>query len=308
MTALRPALDDYLATRRAMGYKLVVEGRILGQFVTHLEAVGAGHLTVADALVWAKQPAEAKQVWWAARLAAVRGFARYLRAIDPATEVPPVGLIPEPGHRAAPYIYSGEEIAALVQAAGRLSRPHRADTYQVLIGLLSVTGMRVGEVVRLDRADVDLRQGLLTVRNSKFGKSRQLPVHPTTVEALTDYARRRDERQPRPRSPSFFTSTTRTRLLRDNVSTVFPLLVRDAGISAPEGRRAPRTHDLRHTFAVRTLIDWYRQGVDVSPRLPVLSTYLGHVDPSTTYWYLTGVPELFGLITERMDSGLAVDR
>jgi integrase len=179
-----------------------------------------------------------------------------------------------------------------------------------LIGLVAVTGIREGEAVRLDRDDVDLSQGLLAVRDSKFGKSRQIPIHSSTVSALAEYAARRDTRRYRPDgrpnrhgpSAAFFTSTTGTRLLRDNVATIFPRLVRDAGLASAGHGRPPRLHDLRHSFAVNTLIGWYRQGVDVEPRLPLLSTWLGHVHPKSTFWYLTAVPELLELIVDRLDA------
>ncbi len=161
--------------------------------------------------------------------------------------------------------------------------------------------MRIGEVVRLDQDDVDFDQGLLTIRNSKFGKSRELPLHPSTLYALGAYAERRDERHPKPKGRWFFTSSTGTRLLRDNVSTVFGCIVRDATLKWPEGIRLPRAHDLRHTFAVRCVMTWHRSGVDVERRLPVLSTWLGHVAPATTYWYLSGVPELLELVSARLD-------
>jgi integrase/recombinase XerD len=302
MTGFAAAAADYLATRRAMGYKLAYQGQMVRQFAAYLEGAGAEHLTVGHALSWAKQPADAAPVWWAVRLGTARGFARYLSALDPATEIPPAGLLPEPSHRIVPYIYSDQDIAALRQAAGRLSPEHRADTYQTLIGLLAVTGMRVGEIVRLDRDDVDLGEGLLTIRNTKFGKSRQLPLHPTTVEALAGYARRRDQRRPRPKSPSFFTSAIGTRLLRDNVCTVFPRLVRETGLTSPNRLRPPRLHDLRHSFAVRSVIGWYRDGADVERRLPLLSTWLGHTEPKHTYWYLSAVPELLELIADRIDA------
>lgn len=308
MTDFCSAAADYLATRRAMGYKLTCQGQMLGQFAAYLDASGAEHLTIAHALSWAKQPADAAPVWWAARLGTVRAFARYLSALDPATEVPPAGLLPEPSHRIVPYIYSDADIARLLEAAGRLSPEHRADTYQTLIGLVAVTGMRVGEAVRLDHDDVDLDEGLLTIRNTKFGKSRQLPLHPTSVAAVAAYARRRDERRPRPKTPSFFTSTIGTRLLRDNVSTVFPRLVRDTGLTSPNRLRPPRLHDMRHSFAVRSVIGWYQQGFDVERRLPLLSTWLGHVAPSSTYWYLSAVPELLELIADRLDAITEVGR
>ncbi|HEX3827870.1 MAG TPA: tyrosine-type recombinase/integrase [Sporichthyaceae bacterium] len=270
MTDYAAAAVDYLLTRRAMGYKLAYQARMLEQFVAYLNAAGAEHLTVRHAVEWAKQPPDAARVWWAVRLSTVRAFARYLSALDPATEIPPPGLIPAPSHRVVPYIYTEQDIAELLTAADRLPTAHRADTYRTLIGLVAVTGMREGEAVRLDRADVDLEQGLLTIRDSKFGKSRQIPVHDSTVEALAGYAARRDARRPdgratrhAPNRASFFTSTTGTRLLPDNVSTVFGCLVRDAGLVG-SGRRRPRLHDLRHSFAVRTLISWYWQGLDVN--------------------------------------------
>lgn len=308
MTDFRSAATDYLSTRRAMGYKLTNQAPILDQFVTYLEGVGAEHLTISHALSWAKQPSAAAQVWWAARLGTARSFARFLSALDPATEIPPTGLLPEPSHRIVPYIYTDDDIDLLLAAAGRLAPEHRSDTYQTLIALLAVTGMRVGEAVRLDRDDVDFNEGLLTIRNSKFGKSRQLPLHTTSVEALVAYAHRRDERRPQPRTSSFFTSTVGTPLLRDNVSTVFPRLVRETGLRSPNRSRPPRLHDLRHSFAVKCVIGWYRDDLDVEERMPQLSTYLGHVAPSSTYWYLSGVPELLGIIADRLDATTEVTR
>jgi integrase/recombinase XerD len=302
MSAFSSAAADYLATRRAMGYKLAVQGQVLGRFVTYLEATGAEHLTIAHSLSWAKQPSGGSPCWWAFRLGVVRSFARYLRALDPSTEVPPAGLLPEPSHRILPYIYSDVDLAHILEAAGRLTPEHRADTYKTLIGLMAVTGMRVGEAIRLDRDDVDVDQALLTIRNTKFGKSRQLPLHSSTVEALVAYGRRRDERRARPKAPSFFTSTIGTRVLRDNVCTVFPRLVREVGLVSPHVRRRPRLHDLRHTFAVRCVIGWYRKGLDVERQMPLLSTYLGHVAPTTTYWYLSAVPELLEIVADRLDA------
>lgn len=302
MTGFAAAAHDYVATRRAMGYKFSYQGQMVAQFAAYLDDLGAERLTIADALSWATKPAAAAPVWWAVRLSTARGFARYLSAFDPATEVPPVGLLPEPSHRAVPYIYSDTDIARLRKVAGRLSPEHRADTYQTLIALIAVTGMRVGEAVRLDHGDVDLEQGLLTIRNTKFGKSRELPLHPSTVKALAAYANRRDERRPKAKSPSFLTSSIGTRLLRDNVCTVFPRLVREAGLRSENRSRPPRLHDLRHSFAVKTLLGWYRSGLDVERRLPLLSTWLGHATPKDTYWYLSGVPELMELVAERIDA------
>ena len=178
MTGYRAAAEDYLVTRRAMGYKLAYQGQMLAQFAAWLDDVGAEHLTISLALSWAKQPSDAARSWWAVRLSTVRGFARYLSALDPDTEIPPAGMIATGSHRIVPYIYSEPDIARLLKAAGRLGDVHRADTYQTLIGLVAVTGMRAGETVRLDRNDVDLEQGLLTIRDSKYGKSRQIRCTP----------------------------------------------------------------------------------------------------------------------------------
>jgi integrase len=276
---------------------------MVDQFAAYLAGVGAEHLTIVHALSWAKQPAGAAPAWWAVRLGTARGFARYLSAFDPATEVPPVGLLPGPSHRAVPYIYSDEDIARVREAAGRLCPEHRADTYQTLIALVAVTGMRAGEPVRLDRDDIDFDQGLLTIRDTKFGKSRQLPLHPSTVAALASYAQRRDQRRPKAKSASFFTSATGTRLLRDNVSTVFPRLVREAGLRSGNRPRPPRLHDLRHSFAVKTIISWHREGADVERRLPLLCTWLGHASPRDSYWYLSAVPELLELVVDRVEAG-----
>jgi len=303
MTDFASAAAEYLATRRAMGYKFD-HGPLVGQFATYLDEVGAEHLTIAHALTWAKQPAAATPAWCAARLSTARGFARYLSAFDPATEVPPVGLLPAPNHRAAgPYIYSEEDVARVREAAGRLRPEHRADTYQTLIALVAVTGMRAGEPVRLDCDDVDFEEGLVTIRNTKFGKSRQLPLHQSTVEALAAYAERRDQSRPKAQFPSFFTSSTGTRLLRANVSSVFARLVREAGLGSTNRSRPPRLHDLRHSFAVKTMISWYRRGLDVEQRLPLLSTWLGHSSPRDTYWYLSAVPELLELVVDRVEAG-----
>lgn len=302
------AAADYLATRRALGYKLFQQGQMLGQFVEYLEGVRAEHITLSHALAWARQPADASPVWWSAKLCVIRGFARYMLPLDARTEIPPVGLWREPSHRIVPYIYSDDDIARLLTAAGQLCPPWRAHTYQTLISLLAVTGMRVGEAVQLDNADLDWDQGLLTIRDTKFGKSRQLPLHSSTVDALRAYSQRRNQRPRRPKGPSFFVSSIGTRLIRDNATAVFTHLVNHAGLTWSSPHRRPRLHDLRHSFAVKTLIGWYRAGLDAQQRLPLLSTYLGHTGPAATYWYLSGVPELLELAAERLEEGWKVPR
>lgn len=302
MTDFASAAADYLSTRRALGYQLSQQGQLLIQFVAYLDAVYAAHLTMEHAVAWAKLPADADPVWWHARLGVVRGFARYLRAIDPGTEVPPACLLPDRNHRLVPYIYDDDDLRRLLLAAGRLSSPPRADTYQTVIALLAVTGMRIGEAIRLDQIDLDWSQGLLTIRHSKYGKSRQLPLQPTTIDALRGYNRRRNARHFRTESPSFFVSTVGSRLIPRNAMAVFAQLVCDAKLDWSGRHRPPRLHDLRHSFAVRTLIGWYREGLSVEERLPLLSTYLGHIGPASTYYYLTAVPELLALAVARLES------
>lgn len=296
---LHTALADYLATRRALGFKLTRTGALLAQFVAMLDARGCTSVTTAAALAWAAQPPEASPRWWATRLAAVRGFAQYLQTIDPRTEVPPLGAFPARRARPVPYVYSAADVAAVLAATDTLCSPLKTATYKTLIGLLSVTGMRVGEAVALDNRDVDRHRAVLVIRKAKFGKSREVPLHRSSLQALERYRRDRDRLRPHRRSPSFFVSTRGTRLIYNNVHETFLRLIYAAGL----GRRQPRPtlHDLRHTFAIQTVLGWYREGQDVEARLPLLSTYLGHVGPSSTYWYLTAVPELLEAATARLE-------
>ena len=277
MSALRDTAEDYLAIRRACGYAMRQEGRMLASYLDHLERAGA--VTVETALAWATEPSQADPSWWAKRLTVVRGFARYLATIDDDSEVPPDGLLPHHSRRRTPYLYSPAQIAALMDAAGRLAHPLRAATFATVIGLMACTGLRTGEAMRLDRGYVDLDDNLLTVRNSKHGKSRLVPLHPSTSTELRGYAARRDELCPRPASPAFFLSGAGTRLNHTNASSTFAGLRAAAGVAAPAGRRPPRLTDLRHSFAVATLVTWYADGADVPARLPALSTYLGHSSP-----------------------------
>jgi integrase/recombinase XerD len=305
MSTMRQAAEDYVALRRAMGFKLDKPGRLVLQFADHLDRLGTRQLTIDTALAWARQPTHADPSWWAYRLSAVRGFAAYLHPRLPGTQVPPADLFPLRTKRATPYLYSAEDIAALMTAARRLHTPLVAVTYETLIGLLAVTGLRIGESLNLDRADIDLTAGMLTVVNGKFGKSRQVPLHPTTIERLRFYAGRRDELVPTPRATTFFLSTAGTRLSDCRVESTFRSLVRATGLQPRSARCRPRLHDLRHSFAVNTVLDWYRDGGDVQARMPLLSTYLGHVDPSATYWYLSAAPELMALACARLEDAEA---
>ena len=306
MTAhtLAPAAQEYLAMRRSLGYKLRPQGRLLLEFVGYLHDIGADTITTEAAVAWATQPSGADPIWWQRRLSVVRCFARHLKTLDPACQIPPTDLLPVRYQRKAPHLYSSAEIAALVHAAGLLAAPLPAATYQALISLLAVSGLRVGEAVGLDHGEVDLDAGLLIVVNGKFGKSRQVPLHPSTVAMLRGYCARRDRLCPTPATRGFFVSTTGTRLLVGGVDRVFTQLLALAGIPTPPGRRRPRVHDLRHSFAVATLLDWYRHGVDVHARLPVLSAFLGHVAPASTWWYLHAAPELLALAAQRLDTSL----
>jgi integrase/recombinase XerD len=302
MSTLRHHADDYLQLRRALGHKMNHAAWLLPRFVAYLEAAGAETVTIEAALAWAQSsahdPAPAAR---AQRLAVAGGFARYLLGIDPRTEVPPASLLPYPHRRRPPFIFSPHDLAALMVEARQLRPRLRSATYETLIGLLAATGMRVGEAFRLDRADVDLAESVLMIRMSKFRKSREVLLHASTVEALARYASLRDQLQPRPRAASFFVSIRGTRLLYSPVFQTFHRLVDAAGVGAGSPQ-APRIHDLRHSFAVRTLVGWYRDGKDVQAFLPRLSTYLGHRDPHSTYWYLSAAPELLALAAARLEA------
>ncbi len=305
MTALRQALADYLAVRRVLGYRLVRSEKLLAQFLTYVEQHGEDHLTTGTALAWATLPPDADRSWAAARLSVVRRFAAHLRGIDPATEVPPVDLLPGRTCRATPYLYSEQDIAALLTAAGTLHTPHRVATYRTLIALLAVTGMRVGKAISLDRDDLDAVNGLLVIRNGKFGKSRELPLHSSTVTALGEYLCRGDRPYRSPNMLALFVSTAGTRLLYTNVQPTFRRLACKAGLKPRSASCRPRLHDMRHGFAIRTIMDGFRDGGgDPGARLALLSTYLGHADPGKTYWYLSAAPELLELAGERLEHHL----
>lgn len=301
---LQAALDEYLAVRRSLGFKLHADGRMLSDFVRFAERRGSSFITVDLALEWATQPRGCQPVHWARRLSMVRIFARYCAGLDPRTQVPPQGLLPGRFHRKSPHIYSDREISRLVEAARHLRSPTglRAAMYSTLFGLLAVTGMRLGEAMVLDRDDVNLTQGVLTIRQGKFGKARLLPLHPSTRDALEKYARVRDRVHPHPRSRTFFVFESGDRLKTCSVRYMFVYLSRRIGLRGPTERRGPRLHDLRHTFASRTLLGWYRAGLDVEKHLPRLSAYLGHAHVTDTYWYLSAVPELLRLATRRLES------
>jgi integrase/recombinase XerD len=302
MSTLSQIADDYLQLRHALGHKLGDAGRLLPRLVAYLEATGAETITLEAALAWAQQPdLQSDSTIWARRMTVARGFARHLAGIDPRTQVPPIGMLPYHKRRRIPYLYSSADVTALMtQARLTIPSPLRAATFETMIGMLAVTGMRIGEAIRLDRSDIDWDQSLAVVRASKFGKSRALPLRTSTVEALADYAQRRDQLQPLPKTASFFVTITGKRLHYGDVQFMFQVLISGAGIGVGSPVR-PRIHDLRHSFAVRTLVDWYRNGENVQTRLAWLATYMGHRDPRFTYWYLSASPELLALAASRLD-------
>lgn len=305
MTPLRHALTDYLAMRRALGYQLARAEKLLGQFLTYLEDLGETQVRTDTALAWATQPTGTNPSGWACqRLTVVRGFAAHLHTIDPATEIPPADLLRWRARRATPYLYTNEEVAGLIAAAATLRTSHRVATYQTLIGLLVVTGMRVGEAIALDRDDFDVDHGVLIVRRGKFGKSRELPLHTSAVTAVDQYLHRDDRPRPAARTSALLVSTAGTRLLVCNVQQTFRTVVRRAGLKPHSAACRPRLHDVRHRFAVCTFLDAAQQGQDADARLSLLSTYLGHVDPKYTYWYLSAAPELLQLAGDRLQRHL----
>ena len=306
MNSLYQQVEDYLSVRRALGFKLVAHGNLLVDFVDQLDQTGTPALTIEAALAWATKPQGVQPYRWKQRLTVIRGFAIYLNALDPATEVPPADLLAYRRQRPTPYLFSDADIAALLAAAGDLGNAPRAATYRTLFGLIAATGMRCGEALALDRDDVDLDTGVLTIRLTKFNKSRRVPLHRSTLAAVRGHLDERDRLYPRPVQPSLFVSTTGTRLADRRVRAVFADLVDQSGLKPRFGSGRPTIHSLRHSFAVATLLDWYRDGADVASRMPLLSAYLGHVSPASTYWYLQATPELLSLAAQRLEAPVGV--
>lgn len=289
-------LEDYLRVRRALGFKLNEDGHLLGQLVAHVEAAGGTTITSELAIGWARLPERVHPNQWAKRLRVARGFAAYLQTIDPATEIPPPDVFPSRRQRATPYLFSEQDICRILQEARRLSRPLCATGYEALLGLLAVSGMRVGEAISLERKDVDLDAGVITIRHAKHDRVRLVPLHPTTTEALRHYASERDRLCLHPRSPAFFLSSAGTAVHKTSLGVTFRAITTRIGLRTETVR--PRIHDLRHRFAVQTLIDWQRSGIKIDEHIATLSTYLGHVSPADTYWYMSASPELMALAAE----------
>ena len=306
MKMLNKAVDDFFELRRGLGFKLERNESRVRQFLVFLRNKKTTRITANLALQFATQPPELAAHTKFNRLAAVRDFARYYRTLDPATEIPPLGLLPTGARRIPPYLYSKAEIRQILKAAKNYPSPHRfhAWTYYCVLGLLAVTGMRVSEVLNLPLQSVDWSRRYLTIHHAKFGKSRLVPLHRSTLKVLASYMKHRKRffaQRPHLPSSHFFVTSHGTRLGHRHLTTVFHGISRKIGLRAPGDRRGPRLHDLRHRFAVETLLRWYRQGQPVDARLPVLSTYLGHTNVSGTYWYLSCTPELMVAAGRRVE-------
>jgi integrase/recombinase XerD len=307
MNTLRQAVQEYLSLRRSLGFKLQDAGKGLLDFVTFMEQHHASYITQALALAWAQQPSNVQPAHWAQRLSFVRGFARHRSATDLRTQIPPAGLLPFQPKRARPYLYSDAEIRSLLRAA--LNMPCRFErselrpwTYHCLFGLLSVSGLRLGEARNLELQDVDLKAAVLTIRGAKFGKSRLVPLHASTCKVLADYiARRQRHWAARPVSSYVFVSTWGNRLDSGDIHRTFYALSRQIGLRGAADSHRPRLHDIRHVFATNTLVNWYKSDQDPERRLPILSAYLGHVHVADTQWYLSGSPELMREAMRRLE-------
>lgn len=297
--------EEYLAMRRKLGYAMKIEGAELIRFAQYADRAGHhGPLTTELAVRWAKAPEKADSLYWARRLDIVRRFAKHRLLFDLQTEIPPEGLLGPSYRRKAPHIYTKEEIESLLLAASKLGpagglRPH---TYVALFGMLATTGMRISEALSLNRQNVDLQSGVLTIRLGKFKKSRLIPMHDTTTNALRAYSLRRDQYHPHPTSDAFFLTEFGTRLKYWRSLMTFLSISKKLRWRGSNQQDPPRIHDLRHTFAVRALLRWYEQGENIDRKILNLATYLGHVKVTDTYWYLTAVPELFALVGNRFET------
>ena len=300
MNALRQALGDYLVVRRALGFKLAGDDTVLNSFVDYLEGRGLATITTEAAIAWACLPVDATPGHWAGRLSTARGFATWMSSLDPVTQIPPLRMFPA-RRRAEPVVCTPAQVAAIVEAARPAVASLPAATYHAVIGLIAVTGMRLGEACGLDDTDFDRAEGLVTIRAAKFGKSRQLPLHPGAVDALVVYTDVRDTLFPQRSTPALFVSGVGRRVTTNKVEEAWHGVVERAGARRAHDGRAPRVHDLRHSFAVNTLRRWHAERLDVEARLPLLSTYLGHVNPAATYWYLTATPDLLAAAADRLE-------
>jgi integrase/recombinase XerD len=304
MRTLEPALENYLNTRRALGFRLYESERLLTQFVAFVKVKQSGYITAEMALDFAKN-CRATPTRWAKRFGIVRLFCRYVHAIDPRTPLLPDRVFRRSDGRARPYIFSENDIYRLVEACKTITLGKlRNATYSTLLGLIAVTGIRVGEAMKLEDRDVDWAERILTIREAKFNKSRQVVLHPSTVDELRRYQRLRNQLRPVRNIPNFFIGHRGGPVDHVTIHGIFVRALKRIGLEKQKGGVNPRIHCLRHSFAVNTLIRWYRDGHDVEQRIPLLSTYMGHISPSSTYWYLSAVPELMALAASRLEKQL----
>lgn len=310
MSTLTNELDRYLTIRRGLGYDLGTTEWILRRFITFADKEGAEYISTPLFLRWQAACGQANRQTRARQLGVVRLFAQWLHGIDQRHDVPPQPLIPGRYRRARPYIYSDEEIRRIVEAAAELPSLNgiRALTCSTLFGLIAVTGLRISEALSLNAADVDLDAGVLTLRRGKLGKARLLPISDSAATRLAAYARERDRLLGAASEP-FFVSDRGERLTDCGARYNFAVVCQTIGLRPVEKLqrhgRGPRIHDLRHTFAVRTLVNWYRTGKDPAQEIIKLMTYLGHTHPAHTYWYIEAVPELLELASQRAEASLA---
>lgn len=301
MSSFQSATKDYLELRRSVGYKLKGQGVIVGKYATFLDTIDAPVSTIETAMAFVYAAGtDHTSCQPFLRWIAVRGFARYLSGIEPLTEIPPAGGVSYRQKRRMPYVFTTADIQRLMAVTQEVNRsPFRAATTRTMIGLLSVTGMRVGEAIGLHHDDIDLSAGVITIHFSKFGKSRHLPISLSSRDALADYANQREiEHGP---TTSFFVSLTGAPLIYTNFRLTFQRAIQASQVGSDSPIK-PRIHDLRHTFAINTVTNWYRNGLDAETLLPRLSTYLGHDGPRFTYGYLTATPELLGHATSRLEN------
>jgi site-specific recombinase XerD len=296
----RIILKDYLAMRRKLGFKLKKHEETLRGFLNFFENRKDTYLTTELALKWARKPKNTDPAWWTERLSMLRGFAAYWKTIDPRTEVPSLHILLPQYKRPTPHIYTDQQITQILVATRKLPSKD-SYTYWTLFGLLLATGMRIGEALTLDNKDVDLKQGVITIRDTKLNKSRILPLHKTTSQVLKRYVQQRNKRFPTRRNKSFFAIVDGRRPSHAVVWKMFKQVLLSTGILEPSQKRVPRLHELRHTFAVRALTEFYKNGQDIDSKIHALSTYLGHKDIGCTYWYLTAVPELMGQVLCRLE-------
>lgn len=300
MKSLRQGVQEYLEYRWRLGFKLHRTQHLLTHFVSFMEQNRAKHITFKLALKFATMDTKAPNAW-ASRLGIIRRFAEYWSTVDPKTEVPQKKLLPNSYKRQSPYIYTDTEVTKLVECSESGYPNDRFDqyTYFVLFGLLAVTGMRIGEALALNCEAVNVQNKIITIYQSKFRKSRYIPIHKTTAEVLNDYSKYRNQCFPNPTTSRFFIDRTGKALAERRVRHVFHKRLTKIGLTESKGCN-PRIISLRHTFAVKTLLRWYKQGLaPVDQCIPLLATYLGHVKPTNTYWYLTATPQLLQLVVSR---------